>query len=177
MIRLLQRLRRSRRGTSLIEFSIVLPVLLVMFLGGYELSDAMACKRRVTIMTRAMADLTSQYRTLSDAQITSILSASTQIMAPYKTANAAVRITHVTVDATGLLVRVNWSKGLNTGGFSEGWYYSSAIPLAFRKPNNSFIWAQSNYRYDAALDEYFPPVTFSRELWMLPRRSSSITNT
>ncbi len=176
MTRLLTRLRRNRRGTSLIEFAIVLPVLVLMFLGGYQLSDAMACKRRVTIMNRAMADITSQYRTLTEAQIASILSASTQIMAPYDTDNAKVRVSQITVHPLGLLFKIDWSRGRNIDTRQQNtWYPIVYLPAAFRRPSSSFIYAESSYDYDAALDKYFPATTFSRDLWMLPRRSSSIT--
>lgn len=176
MMQLIAKLRQNQRGTSLLEFAIVLPVLLVMFLGGYQLSDAMACKRRVTIMTRAMADITSQYRSMTEAQMTSILAASTQIMAPYSTAKAQVRISQVTVHPSGLIFKIDWSRGRNVAPREQDkWYLITGLPAAFRKPDSSFIYAESSYSYDAALDTYFSATTFAQSIWMLPRRSPSVT--
>jgi Flp pilus assembly protein TadG len=53
----LQRLRLAREGTSLVEFTIVLPTMLVLYLLAYTLCDALACSRKVTITTRELTDL------------------------------------------------------------------------------------------------------------------------
>lgn len=73
----------DNRGTALIEFTIALPVLLLLFLGGYQLSDAITARRKVTIMTRAVGDMTSQYRALTTNELDGLMNGSTQILAPY----------------------------------------------------------------------------------------------
>ncbi|HET9512265.1 MAG TPA: pilus assembly protein, partial [Sphingomonas sp.] len=80
-LRRLTRLGRDRRGTALMEFAFALPVLIILFLGSYQMSDAIACKRRVTIMTRAIGDMTSQYREISGTDLDTLMGASTQILA------------------------------------------------------------------------------------------------
>lgn len=165
----------DQRGTALIEFAIALPVLLILFLGSYQLSQAIIVNRKVTIMTRAVGDMTSQYRSLTIGELDGLLQASTQILAPYATAPAKLRVTHITVESSGKVFRIDWSRGYNTYAFPPGRYYASALPAAHRKPNMVFIYAQSSYSYDSALSSYFNAITFSEDLWLLPRRSSSIS--
>lgn len=44
---------RDRRGVAMVEFALILPVMLVLYLGGAQLQDGIACNRKVTIATRA----------------------------------------------------------------------------------------------------------------------------
>lgn len=165
----------DRRGTALIEFALLLPVLLLLFLGGYQLSDAITAKRKMTIMTRAVGDMTSQYRALTTAELDGLLNASTQILTPYSATPAKLRVTQITVESSGTVFRVDWSRSRNASALATGRYYASAIPAAYRQPNMVFIYTQSAYTYDTALSSYFGSITFSEDLWLLPRRSSTIT--
>lgn len=165
----------DNRGTALIEFAIALPVLLLMFLGGYQLSNAITAKRKLTIMTRAVGDMTSQYRALTTSELDGLLNASTQILAPYATAPARLRITHITIESSGDVFRVDWSRSRNASALPTGRFYASALPAAYRQPNMVFLYTQSAYTYDTALSGYFGSITFSEDLWLLPRRSSTIT--
>ncbi|MGN7161492.1 TadE/TadG family type IV pilus assembly protein [Sphingomonas sp. SAFR-052] len=168
---------RDRRAAALIEFAIVLPVLLMLFVGGYQLSDALTAQRKVTIMTRAVGDLTSQYRTLRTAELDGLMAASTQILTPYATEPVRLRVTQITVESDGKVFRVDWSRARNAGPIPEGRYWAWAIPPAYRRPNMVFILSQSAYRYDSVLPNYFDRITFSDALWLLPRRSATITLT
>lgn len=170
-------LLRETRGTALIEFAIALPVLLILFVGGYQLSDAIACKRKVTIMTRAVGDITSQNRTVSTADVDALLRASTSILAPYAADKARLRVTQITVESSGAVFQVNWSRGYNAATLPVGRYDASALPAAYRQPNMVFIFAQSAYPYDSLLTQYFDSITFADDIWLLPRKSSTITLT
>lgn len=176
-LRRLTRLGRDRRGTALMEFAFALPVLIILFLGSYQMSDAIACKRRVTIMTRAIGDMTSQYREISGTDLDTLMGASTQILAPYSAAPAKLRVTQITVESTGLVFRINWSRGRSVGAYPQGRYWATNLPAAYRQPNMTFILTESSYDYDSALSTYFSTITFSQNIWLLPRRSSTITLT
>ncbi|KQM94077.1 hypothetical protein ASE70_11830 [Sphingomonas sp. Leaf22] len=165
----------DHRGTALIEFAILLPVLLILFLGVYQLSDAIMAKRKTTIMTRAAGDMTSQYRGLTTGELDSLLDASTKILMPYSAASAKLRVTQITVESSGTVFRVDWSRSRNASALATGRYYATAIPAAYRQPNTVYIYTQSAYTYDNALSSFFGPITFSDDLWLLPRRSSTIT--
>lgn len=98
----LQRLCLAREGTSLVELTIVLPTMLVLYLLAYTLCDALACSRKVTIATRELTDLTSRYMSLQVGDVANLLNATTQILGPYiyDTAHATVRISEVQVTDT-----------------------------------------------------------------------------
>jgi Flp pilus assembly protein TadG len=52
-----RRLACDARGVALVEFAICLPVLILLYLGAYVISDAITCNRKVTRSARAVTDL------------------------------------------------------------------------------------------------------------------------
>src|SRR5260370_2301338 len=52
--------RRDRSGLAALEFAIIAPVMLVMFLGTVEFSSGIAVNRKVTLIARTLSDLTSR---------------------------------------------------------------------------------------------------------------------
>lgn len=179
MIARLRRLTGDVRGTALVEFAMVLPALIVLFFGGYQLTDALACKRRVTIMTRAIGDVTSQYRKMTQDDMKSVMDASAQIMSPYSVAPVKIRVTQITINATGLGFSIDWSEAM--GGLQEyptGNYPMLAqIPVGFRQPGMTFIATETSYKYDSAMTKYFSAIDFSDQIWLLPRQSPKIVMT
>lgn len=171
---LVRLLANDVQGTALIEFAILLPILVLLFLGGYQLADAITCKRKVMITTRAVADLTSQYSSVSDGQIDRILGASTQIMAPYAAGNAQLRVTQVTTDALGV-PKVSWSRGLRATALGTGSAFN--LPLAMRIPNTSVIYAETVYNYEPGIAKLVGNVSYTQSLYMLPRLSRSVVYT
>ena len=51
---------RDRSGISSIEFSLLLPVMALLFFGGVELTSGLAIDRKVSLVTRTLGDLVSQ---------------------------------------------------------------------------------------------------------------------
>jgi Flp pilus assembly protein TadG len=167
-------LRGDARGVALVEFALILPVMLILYLGGVQLQDAMACKRKVTITARAAADLISQNTTgkMTGAEVQSNLVAATQVMQPYSAGDAQVRVSEVSTDAKGN-TSVVWSRGLGIPPYSKG--QAVDIPSAMKTPNATFLLAQVNYAYRPPTSfGQFGPMTLSDSLWMVPRNTDQI---
>ena len=64
--------------------------------------------RKVTLVSRTVADLTAQYATISDATMTSILDASAAVISPFNSSTLRVTVSQVKIDANGN-VSVEWS--------------------------------------------------------------------
>jgi Flp pilus assembly protein TadG len=174
MIAALRRLWASRSGTAMVEFAFVLPVALVLYYGTLQLQDAIACNRKVTIATRALADLVAQNLTgdTNAAAVDGVLGATTQILAPYPSAPATMRVTQVLTDATSRTT-VQWSRA--RGGLPLAKGTTVTIPAQMRIPGTYFLLAEVTYAYT-------PPVFFGDlaalrlgdSLYMLPRNSAKI---
>src|SRR5215470_7329433 len=85
-IELIQRLVsfvRDRRGISAVEFAMLLPLMVTMYLGVVEVSQGVAIDRKVTLTTRTMADLASRVSSINNSDMSNLLNASAAVMAPY----------------------------------------------------------------------------------------------
>src|SRR5262245_54815115 len=79
--RQLVRLGRDQRGVSAVEFAMILPLMVTLYLGAVEVSQGIGYDRKVTLTTRTVADLTSQVTTVTSTEMSNILGASAQVMA------------------------------------------------------------------------------------------------
>jgi Flp pilus assembly protein TadG len=60
---------KDRRGIAATEFAFIVPIMLVMFFGTVEFSSGIAVDRKVTLMARMLADLTSQSVSVANSDL------------------------------------------------------------------------------------------------------------
>ena len=161
-------------GLALIEFAMVLPVLMILYLAGFQLGDGIACSRKVTIATRAVADLVAQNLsgTTSAVEVQGSLAAASQILAPYDTSNAVVRITEVATDASRRTT-VQWSRASDASAYRRG--DPVVIPDAMRIQGTYLLYAEVRYAYRPLTRfGFLDSLDLKDSLYMLPRNSSRI---
>ena len=167
------RLADDSRGVALTEFAFVFPVLLLLFLGGYQLSDGIACKRKVGLANRTIADLGTRSKQVSAAEVDAMLAASTQVMAPYRQASAQVRLTEVFTSNTGL-TNVVWSRGRN-GAAARAVGSVVTLPGTLRTNGTYLLMSEINYAYDPGVRfSIVGRKTLTDPLFMSPRNSDSV---
>lgn len=165
-------LRADRRGVALIEFAIALPVLVLLFVGSYQLLDAISTYRKVTTTVRTLADLTTQSTSLTASQANDIMNASQQVMAPYSTTTAVLRITQIQINNDGTAV-VSWSQALNGTGYAPG--SAVTVPANIAVPNTWLIYSEISYNYVPKIASVmFGPITFRDNIYMSPRNSNFV---
>jgi len=170
---LLGRLARQRKAVATIEFAMSLPFLALLYTGGYQICDAVSANRKVTRAARTIADLTTQYTNVTDADLTTILNASVQVMAPYSTSAAQMTVTEVKVDAL-LQTSVVWSAGKNGAALNARDPY--VLPLALKQPNTYLIVAKINYTYTPIFGAtYLGTIPMAETIIMSPRASQQVT--
>src|SRR5215813_1478239 len=113
----LRGLIRDQRGVSAVEFAMLLPLMITLYLGAVEISQGVGIDRKVTLTTRTVADLASQVSSISDSDMTNLLKASAAVIQPYDNQYLKVTVSRVDVDANGS-AKVVWSDTL--GGSARG---------------------------------------------------------
>ncbi|MET0309064.1 MAG: TadE/TadG family type IV pilus assembly protein [Sphingomonas sp.] len=169
---MIARLARDIRAVSATEFAIVLPFLVILYLGGYQLSDAISAYRKVSTATRTVADLTSQFSSVSDSDLDTVLAASQQVMTPYKVANAQLTVSQIVVSDKGV-VTVDWSRGLNTTALKAGDPYT--LPASIKQNSTSLIVATIRYNYvPLVAPELIGTIPMRDDIIMSPRGGDSV---
>jgi Flp pilus assembly protein TadG len=171
----LARFVRDCTGVSAVEFAMLAPVMMTLFLGSVETSQGIAVKRKVSLTAHTLADLATQYTDITNADMSNILNAASAVMAPYPAANLQAVVSELSVDAQGQ-ASVVWSDTLNGSALTVGDVV--AIPASLAVPNSYLVLAQVQYNYNPTYGYAITgTLTLSDQIFMDPRQSSSIART
>jgi Flp pilus assembly protein TadG len=103
------------------EFAIVVPFMLLLYVGGIELADGMAINVKVSATAHSVGDMVTQNTSLSTASMQNILTGATAIVAPYPVTGGQLLVTvsEISSDANGKLT-LQWSQSYNGSSFGPG---------------------------------------------------------
>jgi Flp pilus assembly protein TadG len=165
----------ERRGVSAVEFAMLLPLMMTLYLGSVEASQGIATQRKVTLVAHALADLTSQYTDITNADMSNILAAGPAIVVPYSATSLQEVVSEVSINAQGQ-ASVVWSDSLGGTALSVGQVVT--IPASLAVPNTYLVLAQVQYSYNPTYGYVMTgTLTLSDESYVLPRQSTSIART
>jgi Flp pilus assembly protein TadG len=172
--RLFARFAGDRRGVSAVEFALLLPVMIALYLGGTEISSGVSIQRKVTLTAGTVANLTAQATTLVTGDVTNILNASSAILAPYSTTGATVTVSCIGIDSTGK-AKVDWS--VTMGGTARATGSSITIPTALAVPSTQLIFAEVSYPYKPTVGYTISgTLTLADKMYMSPRITAPTYN-
>jgi Flp pilus assembly protein TadG len=107
--------RSAREGVAAVEFAVILPVMLAMYLGMVEVTVGVTTNRKVTLLARTLADLTAQSAKLTNAERDNIFTAASYVMQPAPSTGVKMLIVSLYVDKNKT-VKVCW--GEQRGGIA-----------------------------------------------------------
>ena len=112
--RVLSRLSSDRRGVGGVEFALVAPLLIMAYIGAFELSVGLNVVRKVARASSAVADLVSQESSLDTNFLDNMDKVAESILSPYAGTNYTLKITgiQVTGTTTGTIL---WSRDQDGG--------------------------------------------------------------
>lgn len=164
---------RDQRGVSAVEFALLLPLMLTLYLGAVEISQGIAADRKVTLTSRTTADLISRVSGLSSAEMTNSMNAATAVMAPYGSANLQVTVSEVKIDANSNAT-IDWSVTMNGTVRAKG--SSVTLPAALLVPSTCLIWSEVSYLYKPTIGYVVTnTLTLKDQMYMRPRQSDCVT--
>ena len=168
----------ERSGVAAVEFALVLPVMTVLFFGLAEVGTAVAIDRKVTLLARSLADLSSRDNEQTTDTLKAVFAASSAIMRPYDDSiknKTQMVISSVVVTQSGSTYTgaIAWSCGRNINANTEtdptkkaafaaanlsvrqsGASY--AVPAGFQSSTTkSFILAETLFPYDSSVAIFF----------------------
>jgi len=165
------------RAVAAVEFAIVLPFMLLLWVGGVELGDGLAISVKVSETAHSVADLVSRNACVTSSSLSTMLGASSATIAPYSSGNTAIVVSEVSTDANGNAT-VTWSSALN--GTPRPVNQPMTLPAALGTPspaNISLILGEVTYQYTPGLGYAISgTVPISDNYYLFPRVSSSVQN-
>lgn len=127
---LLRRFAAATGGVAAVEFALVVPLLLMLYLGSIEASSLYTVDRRVTVISGAVGDLIARWDpgdgSIPQATIDDYFTAAEVIMTPYDATGLEQVVSLLWINSTGT-TKVLWSKA--TGGAAPR-STNSTYPLA-----------------------------------------------
>ena len=169
----LRRFTRDREGVSAIEFAVILPFMLTLYLGSVELGNGLAIQFKSTLAARTVADLTSQYVSINNSTMSSILGAASTVASPYPATSMKVIVSEVTTDSSGN-AKITWSDAINTTARTVG--SSIALPTALKQNNITIIYGEVTYPYTPSLGYVLTgTINIYESMYFFPRLSSTIS--
>jgi len=166
------RFGRDRRGVSAVEFALIAPLMIALYLGCVEISDGVAVDRKVSLTAAALANLSAQTSSISSTGMTNILDASSAIIAPYSANKLKITVSCIKIDASKN-VSVKWSVTRNGTTLSG----SPTLPSALQVANTQLILAQVSYDYTPVVGYTITgTLTLSDKMYMAPRISAPSYN-
>ena len=87
------RARRATDGVAAVEFALLLPFMLLLYLGSAETTQAVMTSRKAAVAAKTLSDLTSQESTstpMTDAIMGNIFNAAAAIMQPFSSGASAL---------------------------------------------------------------------------------------
>ena len=171
----LRRFGGDRRGVSAVEFALIAPMMIGLYLGCVEISDGVGADRKVSLTASSLANLAAQVSTITNADMTNILNAATSIISPYSASKLKITVTCLNIDSTGK-VTVEWSDTKNGTARSVG--SSVAIPSALAVPSTHLIFAEVSYAYTPTVGYTITgTLNLSDTMYMSPRQSATVART
>jgi Flp pilus assembly protein TadG len=165
----LSNFRSHEHAIAAVEFALVLPFMIALLLGGIEISNAVSVSRKVTLTAHSVADLVTQYSSISSTQMSTILGATSVIMAPYSSTNLTFSVTAVKTNASSVAT-VCWSTSSSVKVGS-----TVTLPTSLQQPNMYYVWGQAQYTYTPSLGyKLTGPINIYDQIYLSPRLSTTI---
>jgi Flp pilus assembly protein TadG len=168
----LRRLIGDERGVSAVEFALLLPLMLTLYLGAVEVSQGIGADRKVTVTARTICDLVSQVKTIGNTDMTNALNAASSVMAPFPITNLKVTVSSIKIDANGQAT-VDWSDTLNGTARAKG--STVTLPAALNVANSYLVFSEVQYSYKPVVGYVVSgTLTLKDQIYMRPRLSDSV---
>lgn len=164
----------NRGGAVAVEFAMILPAMLLFYLGTFEGSQAILANRKVSAAAETVGGIVARSTAMDATRIKNAFTVSDAVVSPLDPAPLSMTVTAVKVDADGKAT-VDWSRKDDGAGLAAGTTY--VLPDDLKGLNDAYyVFSTASYDY-APLFGYGGMVTkmrLERTFTFRPRKGSSI---
>jgi len=147
------KLRGDRSGVGAVEFALIAPVLIMLYMGSLEVSVAMSVNKKLARAASTVADLVTQDQGKDDgvnkAFLQSMLNVAQSVMTPFRSDGIAVKITGISINGAGAAT-ADWSwQQDNTRPYAVG--STQTLPADLAIPNTFLVRTEVEIDHDLFL--------------------------
>lgn len=140
------RLAGDRRGVGAIEFALIAPLLISLYITAFELTIGLSVAKRVTRSAGTIADLLTREKSVDKATLATMKDLAKSLFVPYSPRDLTIHVTGVTLDASGKAT-VAWSWDEKNGRpYKVGSPVS--VPDDVRTPNSFLVRSEVSVQHD-----------------------------
>lgn len=171
-LNLITRLAGDRKGVSAVEFALIAPLLITLYVGTVQVTLGLSADRKLTTAASTIADLVAQSDTVNGGALADIFAAGDAVLQPYSTANLTVRVSSLQSDGDGNTSLV-WSQGRGIAARSAG--DLPPVPAGVLLPDGGVIVVEAGYVYNSPITgSGIGQFNLSETVYMRPRRVSFV---
>jgi Flp pilus assembly protein TadG len=153
---------RNESGMAAVEFSLILPILVILWIGGVEVTEALSVDRRINNLSSAIGDLVSRSKVVTYSEVTNIFNLGPKAMYPAcditgkpscTSQGLAMRVTAVDINGSGTGT-VAWSRATGVPVYTaaaDNNKMNTLVPATLRVPNTQVIMSEVYYNYRPAV--------------------------
>lgn len=187
-LHVMRRLARDTRGIGAIEFAILVPVLLLLYLGALQTTVALSVAQRASRAAGAVADIVTQYASVTKStqpatssvlSLTTMPSVATAIFVPYTITGMTMKITGIQIDANSkATVLWSWEQD-GTTAYTAG-SAVTGVPTDMNKPSSFLVRTELGVPYKLVSfgPDFLPSgmnsITMRRQYFYRQRTGTSI---
>jgi Flp pilus assembly protein TadG len=169
------------KGAILVEAAIVLPILVMMFVGMAEFSLAFTANRKVTAVASTVADLVAQRMSVAKPDLNDIVSVANSLLAPFPAAPLSISVASVGLNdagASATLWSCSWSSISGSPNCTDAPEGCAATGATLALPEgiltqagNSIIVVKATYTYTPPVGKFLiGGLTFQPASYFKPRQ-------
>ena len=175
MISSIGKFLHNRDAVGAVEFALILPFMLLLWMGIVEVTELHLAGRKVTVAAQTAADLIAQEKSITSGKLEDIEAASKQVMQPYSVRNMGFDFASVEADNIGD-ISIGWR---HAAGTVEGGTDIPSKAMRLLTQNDSVIVVKISYTHEPVLNLFEPIIglvipEITEEAFARPRRTSKI---
>jgi Flp pilus assembly protein TadG len=155
-------------GVAAIEFSMILPLMLLMLFCITDLSNGFAVDRKVSQISQTLSDLTSRYTVVQEADVTGFFNVANAMLTPYSTSKLKATIHQVYLDPASKTAKIVWSRG--DVALAKNSVYSVPANLVGKDSNGNWLGNQYLIVGDVSY-QYIPTIG-----WVVPKAGVTLAD-
>ncbi|MDK9722248.1 MAG: pilus assembly protein [Rhodospirillales bacterium] len=132
------------RGAAAVEFALLAPLMLAIYLGVIELTSLLLVERKIIAATETVADLVSQESVITPDEVDDVITAARRIFDPYDTAQLTLNIASIRFNTDTGAPEIEWQR-ITSSSDGDSTILTQAVDMG--KPGEGVVIAYLTYSH------------------------------